>query len=1767
MNLQSRNLLLQVPPLQGDDVNLLQHELQQLGFALLPDELAQATFGPGTRDAVQKFQAKFATKLRAAGWDGQVGIVEAITAQIINREVQRLNSTANGFTVRGQVRQADGKPLPGVSVSAFDRDLRSEQPLGNATTDAEGRYEIHYTAEQFRRAEKAAADLIFRLSKDGVALTNFTVADESGVSLETLSIRDATGNATSIQIKFNAAPKQVVNFQLSDSTGLPSEYERLVQELLPLLDEIDVPGAPTPSPVAKLALLQPEDIDFLSKETSINRQRIEFLAVAARLQQQATTPDGTVPAEAFYGLAREGLPTNLATLGTRGQKERSDAIEQALKDNIIPDALRTTLPNILERLDRLSVAQALQTPPTEGQPIPGQVLNLGLPTPDLQAAFLTRYANRGDQPIPGFWKELRNQPEFASHVDALQLNLQLGVLTQNHVPLMQALTANHGVTSTRDLVKLNTAAWSNLINTPQANGQVIGLPPGVDIAGDTPEEKTKNYVNGLVSVVQTAFPTETVAQLIAGAPAAAIHIDEPIQQGVTRFFANSPDFDLRSTRVESYVTEHAATAFDGVAAGDEAEVTNQVKRVQRLFQVSTKSETMAGLLHTGLHSAHAIANMPRSSFVTKHKDLLGGEDQANDVYERASAVNARNLHVWMTMYEAQYEPQTLAYGRDAENVRDLLIRRRLPNYKELFGAPELCDCQHCSSAYSPAAYLVDLLEFLRHCTPNSKGKTPRDVLLGDGTDGQIPGRRPDIAHIPLSCENTDTPLPYVDLVNEVLEFYVKNNKLDGDAAQDTGDASAEELNAAPQHTIPEAYDTLKQAVYPLTLPYNQPLEVARVYLNHLGTSLDELMRTFQSGTQPSDDDIACEALRISREKRAVIVGTDPHPLVDFFYDPAHRPAGSLAAELTKVREFLKQTGIEYVDLVELLKTRFLNPNQGTSQGLALDTPASIPNPNDSTRPILISPCDLDRTTIRNLDDPTLNRMHRFIRLWRKLGWTIASIDSALTALRASDIDTAFLTKLAQIKQLQAVLDVSNVQVLLSLWADIETRGDNALYKKLFLNRSAQIDDAFKPRNDGSVLTDAAVKLADHASVIRSALRVSNTDFAAIRADAQLLDPPAPNPPTVVLNLGNVSGLYRYAALAHVLKVRILDLIALKALCGINPFSAPDQTLRFVEILGKQRRSRFGIAQLDYLYRHRSEPPAGVAPLRNTVLSTAQTLHDGLLRIDADNQIADDPRGDLTRLKLGAMFEPVIVDQVIRMIDGTAIYGVALKTVPSTLQFPAALEHKISLDRPAKALRFAGAMTSAELASLQGLSIDQAVADLHRQPRDLINDALSGFLNPSQAVTVLLETSSLRQDGTPDGPLIADKFKFLLERLLPFVLERQSHSLIKQTLGDTLKLDGEIIELLLERLLKSRTDPAQAAINDALALRTTGLSAAVFNTANLTGPPVTRTDAALAFDGNAIGPAAIPAGAGSIRWTAFFLSPDNAALTLHVSASGDVKLWLGEDALPIIDVTLSQALSGASSQPQALKAGQLYQLRLEVRNLQVPQGARSAVAELRWSNASLAKDIVPSANLYSTAVVDVFVDAFTLLHKAALLASTFKLSQREVAYMAAHAADFAGVDPGNVQRTAPFDLNALPMKPADFNPAHFNQWERLFDLTALRDSLPQGDVTLIDVFAAASQANAQLASVTTTLVQTTGWDDVVVDALVRTTFNLAPTDLQDERSLIRLQRCMQLAKRIGVGAELLRMWASASTSDQTSGRGEIRSRELARHCEASERYPA
>ena len=176
-------------------------------------------------------------------------------------------------------------------------------------------------------------------------------------------------------------------------------------------------------------------------------------------------------------------------------------------------------------------------------------------------------------------------------------------------------------------------------------------------------------------------------------------------------------------------------------------------------------------------------------------------------------------------------------------------------------------------------------------------------------------------------------------------------------------------------------------------------------------------------------------------------------------------------------------------------------------------------------------------------------------------------------------------------------------------------------------------------------------------------------------------------------------------------------------------------------------------------------------------------------------------------------------------------------------------------------------------------------------------------------------------------------------------------------------------LLLETasIVPSQTDPARSAIHDFLGLQQAGLSADYFVAPDLSGTiAATRIDSTVAFDGSA---ATVPAGTGSARWMGMLLAPNNDDYTFYVRTSGNVQVWVDDADTPL--VLMLDATSGEwSSSAVALKASQLYNLRLEVTQLGSP-----AVAELRWSSASTPKGILPSSNLYPSTGLNTFTARF------------------------------------------------------------------------------------------------------------------------------------------------------------------------------------------------
>ena len=683
--------------------------------------------------------------------------------------------------------------------------------------------------------------------------------------------------------------------------------------------------------------------------------------------------------------------------------------------------------------------------------------------------FISQYAVFQGS-MSNFWSLLSQNTEFKAVVPELQLTLQLGTLTLDNPQLVSALRTQYPqMTSPRSLTPLSAADWEKLIA-----GQNITVPAA--ITGATAAAKASNYAAAIVNTLKQAFPGAYFAQDLQAVVSAS---KNPVDQGISTFIKNAPDFDILNTNINAFYAQKGPSALQGIDSSVQPAVTAALAAWQRVARITPDYPTANSLQTAGFSSAFQVASTPRTSFVQQFAGLLGASSAAEAVYARAQHIGAQSAAIVSNIRILMATAPTRAIGNVGVQVGTLLnssiesstgtgntAPAGIATWQTLFGPLSSCCCTDCRSLYSAAAYFVDLLQFLKKSNPNSNGYTPFDSLVA---------RRPDLPYIKLNCANTNTELPYVDLVNETLEYFVANQgKLDSSAAHNTPkDATTDELSVSPEYTDDDAYNaSLNTAVFPPSLPYDRWLYTARTYLNFMGSGLYDVMSSCQTGgnaadfTQgtPSGIALACEYLNISEAECAILTGEDfsgtapatPPPLYAFFgyaglvaddgvkweLDVAGFPSPTNTPPGIGVENLLNRMAIAYTDLVALLGTRALNPNLT----LLLQAPAA-------------APCDLTQTTLidistadGSLPDTTLSLMHRFIRLWKKIGGAIGDLDKTMTGLAATDINQQFLVSLAALKQIQAALNQPLLQAL-SFWSGLDTDGRDSLYLTLFQNKT------------------------------------------------------------------------------------------------------------------------------------------------------------------------------------------------------------------------------------------------------------------------------------------------------------------------------------------------------------------------------------------------------------------------------------------------------------------------------------------------------------------------------------------------------------------------------------------------------------------------------------------------------------------------------------------------------------------------------------------
>ena len=1038
----------------GDIVARLHDSLRQLGFQLPASEVDRRFFGPATRLAVQQFQKDQDLPV--------TGEVDSATAEVLRRHAGRgacaepeieENITINisegappapsaaqdqhHGIVQGKLVNEDGAPMIGTRISLFAKQIRNETRLGDATTGKQGQYSISYH-------RPSAFNLVAR------------AYDASGkVIAESPTVFAA---AAKVQITLTTAASGIVR-PTSIFTNIETAVATQLQD----------------TPLSELKENKDNhELQFLASAIGFQFDDVASLFIASVLGTK-----NKIRAATFFGIFYQGVPASLdaalASLPDAGIDDSftaqvltgvlahsHDSLSQVLtasvNANMLPASYAATQDSELSLLDALRTQNVGNIPYVRGKTSLNDLLAAGGVVEAAQTAFTQAYADNGGQLGPAITTVGANKNLSAADIAILETTLSVGELLAGNLPLVKdtlSRLSQATLSNVQDLALFGESDWVTRITAVDPGA--TSIPPMVP--KETPQQRIAIFAKALASRFASRYPTTAFAGGLSRAQTSSF---EKTKEELVTFLTANRTWDIKGSNIDQFIVTNSVT-ISAPALAD-------LKTAQRLFRISPHYATVEALNTAGYRSAQSVYFAGRGPFLAQMTTALGSASLAKMAYARAQMTYATAL---MAFGRYNLALNGISVAALASQAPDPSTLTNLPDLQALFGSLDYFQCEDCQSVYSPAAYLVDLLQY----------------LSGFGASG-VPGitnaqdaillRRPEIQYVALDCSNTNVTLPYIDLVNEILETAIAPPATPVTLIDTTGTSA--ERRALPQQISQKAYVLTARVVFPLSLPFDLAFAQTTAYINALGTTRVAILALFAgSPVGPSAAEIAGASLAINPEMQAVITGTDMHQDWQRWGLPQNRPSvidpkngGAYSpnpvdwvAASSKVPVLLNRTGLSLQQLYQLLEVIWV-----TQSGVALQV-GTTPSTG------LLNP-DTDLMVFTGLTADVLDRANRFIRLWTTAGLQMWELDWALEGAAGGALNDAFLVFLSGAIAVQTQLNPP-FQEVLSFWMPLETRdvtnhlGDEdtvvpSTYSEVFRNAAvlASAGSVFVPFNPNTI---------------------------------------------------------------------------------------------------------------------------------------------------------------------------------------------------------------------------------------------------------------------------------------------------------------------------------------------------------------------------------------------------------------------------------------------------------------------------------------------------------------------------------------------------------------------------------------------------------------------------------------------------------------------------------------------------------------------------
>jgi hypothetical protein len=622
-------------------------------------------------------------------------------------------------------------------VQVFHQSVAGPAKLNETTTGIDGKYRITFTKSQFLAAEGGRAPAAGSSGLQALVVSTGQNV-KVGPNLWGGVPRGSGGFLVKSDISFNAGIATEIDLALPAGAGVSaagSEFERVSLAVIPTLNGLSLEN------------LTDDQTKFLSKATGLALAPIQTLAQAAKLAKEiepapadkampptsscAPSDDLLIP---LYGLLRTRAVQSLSDIMDLGPDVWRPSLQTALNRAILPASLSGSLDTWVAKLADLRLSRALQPATTSAStPSLGDLLD-ALPASATiddasKRSAVARLWTAGGAKNDAFWTKLAARGISDVQAAALKTTMALNDLAGGKIALVKALQARTPTTpdgTLAHLAALDQNQWFAI--SAEAASKTDSLARIGATASDMQLQ------------IEHQYPS---ASFKAGLDNGSLKLDRYPTKDVSGFLARFPAFDLAATDIEPFLLDQKLIGNTSLKSA--------LLGAQRWLRAGATQSEAAFLWNAGLEAPHKLVARGTDAVISALSGAIPQQRLA-ELSDRAHQL-VGDLLAMASVVAGRFNPNVAGLGGMPTSPDAL---KRFPSLAQLFGDQSYCSCRHCNSVLGPAAYLVDLLH----------------ILSQSGVEGELKARRPDILGLELSCENTNTEMPYVDLVLEVLESAV-----------------------------------------------------------------------------------------------------------------------------------------------------------------------------------------------------------------------------------------------------------------------------------------------------------------------------------------------------------------------------------------------------------------------------------------------------------------------------------------------------------------------------------------------------------------------------------------------------------------------------------------------------------------------------------------------------------------------------------------------------------------------------------------------------------------------------------------------------------------------------------------------------------------------------------------------------------------------------------------------------------------------------------